>query len=198
MNVKNIKKKLESHPVLKKRLLNLMVHPVKARPRRWMFLLRFLYIHRGRGCRIYGSVRKDVVPFNAIVVGMRSVVEQHCTLNNMCGDIVIGDGCHIGLYNTLIGPVRMGNGVITAQNITISGLNHGLQNVETAEIVLQDDIWIGSNSVVLPGVTIGKHSIVGAGSVVTHSIPPFSVAVGNPARVIKHYDFTEKKWIKSE
>jgi acetyltransferase-like isoleucine patch superfamily enzyme len=50
--------------------------------------------------------------------------------------------------------------------------------------------------VVTAGVTIGKHSVIAAGAVVTKNIPPYSIAVGNPARVIKHYDFEQKAWVK--
>ena len=52
-------------------------------------------------------------------------------------------------------------------------------------ITVEEDVWIGSESVILPGLTIGKCSIIGAGSVVTRDIPPYSVAAGNPARIIK-------------
>jgi len=59
-------------------------------------------------------------------------------------------------------------------------------NIEYARAVtIGDDCWIGGNTVILPGVTIGKGCTVGAGSVVTRDIPPFSVAVGSPARVVK-------------
>jgi len=53
------------------------------------------------------------------------------------------------------------------------------------DIVIEEGVWIGANSIILPGVTIGKNSVVGAGSIVTKSIPSFSIAVGNPAKVIK-------------
>jgi len=68
------------------------------------------------------------------------------------------------------------------------------QKVTTAPIVIEDEVWLGANVVVVAGVTIGKHSVVAAGAVVTKSIPPYSVAVGNPARVIKQYNFETKKW----
>jgi acetyltransferase-like isoleucine patch superfamily enzyme len=99
----------------------------------------------------------------------------------------------------------MGDYVMLAQNIVISGLNHGyedvtlaprLQKVVTRQIIIEDNVWIGANSVVTAGVTIGKHAVIGAGSVVTKDIPPFSVAVGNPARVIKKYNFETKNWQK--
>jgi acetyltransferase-like isoleucine patch superfamily enzyme len=56
-------------------------------------------------------------------------------------------------------------------------------------------VWICANSSILAGVHIGEHVVVGAGSVVTKDIPPFSVVVGNPAKIIKKYDFQVKKWI---
>lgn len=53
-------------------------------------------------------------------------------------------------------------------------------------ITLGDDVWIGANSVILPGVTIGRGAVIGAGAVVTKDIPEYAIAVGNPARVIKY------------
>jgi acetyltransferase-like isoleucine patch superfamily enzyme len=87
----------------------------------------------------------------------------------------------------------------------MSGLNHSYedvnipidkQKVTTAPIIVEDECWIGANAVITAGVTIGKHSVVAAGAVVTKDIPPFSVAVGNPARVIKQYDFERKEWVR--
>jgi acetyltransferase-like isoleucine patch superfamily enzyme len=85
----------------------------------------------------------------------------------------------------------------------MSGLNHGYEDinlpihkqpVSMSPIVIENDSWIGANVVVTAGVTIGKHSVIAAGAVVTKSIPPFSIAVGNPARVIKQYNFESGKW----
>ena len=65
-------------------------------------------------------------------------------------------------------------------------------------IIIGDGVWIGQNAIILPGVSIGDKSIIGAGSVVTHDVPSYCVAVGNPARIIKKYSNTEKKWISIE
>jgi acetyltransferase-like isoleucine patch superfamily enzyme len=87
----------------------------------------------------------------------------------------------------------------------MSGLNHSYEDLDTpiskqkestALITVEDDCWIGANAVITAGVTIGKHSVVAAGAVVTKNIPPYSVAVGNPARVIKQYDFEKKQWVR--
>lgn len=57
--------------------------------------------------------------------------------------------------------------------------------VRTKSVTIGDNVWIGRNSIILPGVEIGDHSVIGAGSVVTRSVPPRSLAAGNPARVIR-------------
>ena len=63
-------------------------------------------------------------------------------------------------------------------------------------IKIENNVWIGAHSVVLPGVQIGNHSVIGAGSIITKDIPPYSVAVGNPARIVKRYDMDLKEWVK--
>ena len=61
-------------------------------------------------------------------------------------------------------------------------------------VVIEDEVWLGERVCVMPNVTIGKHSVVGANSVVTKSIPPYSVAVDSPAKVIKQYNHDTKQW----
>jgi acetyltransferase-like isoleucine patch superfamily enzyme len=100
----------------------------------------------------------------------------------------------VGLHNTIIGPVKIGNHVNLAQGITVTALNHTFTNpekrideqgVSTTPVAIGDDIWIGANAVILPGVTIGEHSVVAAGAVVTKDVPPHSLVAGVPARIIK-------------
>lgn len=205
MSMSTLKNKLQEHPKLKKFLLNAVMHPVKTRPRRWIRWLQFLYLERGKGSVLYRSIRKDLVPFNRFVLGRNSVVEDFSTLNNAVGDIIIGDNCRIGLSNTVIGPIYIANGVNTSQNVVLIGLNHNYQDIRqplipqgvtTAPITIEEDTSIGANTVILPGVTIGKHCFIGAGCVVTKDIPSYSVTVGNPARVIKRYDFEQQAWVK--
>jgi acetyltransferase-like isoleucine patch superfamily enzyme len=200
----SITDKIKASPVLKKRVLFLAMHPVKTRPRCWLRCFRFLYMKKGKKSVIYRSVRKDIVPFNTFVMGSYSVIEDYAIINNAVGDIVIGNHTRIGVGNTIIGPVTIGNKVNLAQNVVVSGLNHNFgdinqtiveQGVNTKKIVIHDDVWIGANSVVLAGVTIGEHVVVGGGSVVTKDISPYSVAMGNPARVVKKYDFDIGEWL---
>jgi len=91
-------------------------------------------------------------------------------------------------------PISIGNDVMLAQHVMLIGGNHSFTRTDIpiscqgegkqGPIIIEDDVWIGARSIVLTGVTIGKGSIVGAGSVVTRNIPPYSIAAGNPARII--------------
>lgn len=195
---------MNKYPLLKRIIYNFIMSSVKTRPNWWIRIFSFIYIHRGKGSVIYSSVRKDIPPFYRFSLGRYSVVESFSCINNAVGDLIIGDYSRIGIGNTIIGPVNIGNHVNIAQNVVVTGINHNFldvnnnidqQGVSTSQITIEDDVWIGANAVILAGVNIGKHSIVGAGSVVTKDIPPYSISVGNPSRIIKHYDFTLKEWV---
>ena len=147
----------------------------------------------------------DLLPFNKFELGRRSVIEDFSTLNNGVGNIIIGENTLIGMSNVIIGPARLGNNIIIAQNVVMSGLNHNYQdisipiveqNVSTAEIIIEDDCWIAANVVITAGVKIGKHAVIGGGSVVTKDVPPYSVVAGNPAKLIKFFNQETKKWEK--
>ncbi len=196
--------KIKHNPNLKRKLLHLMMHPVKTRPRLWLRCLQFFYMKKGKNSVIYRSVRKDIVPFNGFSLGKSSVIEDYTIINNAVGEIIIGNHTRIGMGNTIIGPVMIGNNVILAQNVVTSALNHNFedvlttinqQGVKTDQIIIENNVWIGANSTILAGVHIGEHVVVGAGSVVTKDIPPFNVVVGNPARIVKEYDHKEQRWI---
>jgi len=205
MKTGKLKRYFKSKPAFKGFILNAMIHPVKTRPRFWVRLLMPFYIKRGRGSVIYRSVRKDIAPFNKFSIGKNSVIEDFSIVNNLVGDVRIGDHTRIGLGNVVIGPVKIGDHVNLAQNITLSGIDHNFrdvakridqQGVTTSEIVIEDDVWIGANSVITKGIKIGRHSVVAACSLVNRDVPPYSVVAGNPARVIRSYDKTTKSWEK--
>jgi acetyltransferase-like isoleucine patch superfamily enzyme len=90
--------------------------------------------------------------------------------------------------------VTIGSHVNLAQGITVTALNHNFadtskrideQGVNTMPVTIEDDVWIGANAVVLPGVRIGTHAVVAAGAIVTKDVPPHSLVAGVPAKVIK-------------
>lgn len=196
--------KIKANPRLKQLVLNAMMPKNQARPRLWVKLFINPFVHKkGKNARICRNTRMDVMPFNNFVLGDNSTIEDFCTVNNGVGDVLIGNRCRIGMSNVLIGPVTIGNDVILAQNIVMSGLNHGYENIHLPphnqpvtkkKITVGDEVWIGANVVVVAGVTIGKHAIVAAGSVVTKDVPAYSVAAGNPAKIIKQYNAQTGIW----
>lgn len=202
----SISEKIKSNPLLKKIAHWLLIPPGEHKPRLWVKLFINPFKHkRGKKSIIRYRTRTDVFPYNHFDLGERSVIETFATVNNGVGDVFIGDRTIIGMSNVIIGPVTIGNDVMFAQNIVVSGLNHGyqdvsmppsIQKVETAQITIGDNVWIGANSVITAGVTLGKHVVIGGGSVVTKSIPDYSVAVGNPAKVVKKYNFETNSWEK--
>lgn len=182
----------------------MLVPANEARPRFWVkWLVNPFIHHKGPGSAIRRRTRLDVLPFNRFSLGRCSTIEDFSTINNGVGDVFIGDHTLIGMGNVIIGPVNIGHHVIFAQNVVVSGLNHAYEDISmpvaqqkilTKPVTIENDCWIAANVVITAGVTIGNHCVIGAGSVVTKNIPPYSVAAGNPAKIIKQYNFTNQSW----
>ena len=200
----SIKDFIKGNPAIKKTVHWLLIPSNEARPRLWVKWFVNPFIHkRGKGSKIRRNLRLDVLPFNKFELGDYSTIEDFSTINNGVGNVIIGKNTLIGMGNTIIGPITIGNDVIFAQNIVASALNHEYRDIKipihsqpilTAAIVIEDECWIAANAVITAGVTIGKHSVIAAGAVVTKNIPPYSIAVGNPAKVIKQYNFIRNDW----
>ena len=120
--------------------------------------------------------------------------------------IEIGDNVSIGSYChiTAINRIVIGNGVLTGRWVTITDNSHGNTDVETLDqlpvkrslkskgpVVIEDNVWIGDKATILPGVTIGKGSVIGANAVVSKNVPPYSIAVGNPVQIINKQNITK-------
>lgn len=113
--------------------------------------------------------------------------------------IEIGEHCLINHNNVLqagkkTAHIIIGNYVHTGANVMIIAFNHAFDNIETptilqdyydADVIIEDDVWIGGGAIILAGVTIGKGSIIAGGAVVNRDIPSYSIAGGIPAKVIK-------------
>ena len=147
----------------------------------------------------------DVFPWNRFEMGALTTIESFALINNGSGHVLLGDRVRVGVGSIIIGPVIMKDGSGLGQHVFVSGFNHGyedatknssVQPLVIKETIIEEEAHIGANAVVLAGVRIGKRSQIGAGSVVTKDIPPFSIAAGNPARVIKRFDFEKEEWVR--
>lgn len=151
----------------------------------------------------------DIRDWSRVKIGKSTVIHDFCTIvlmddqRNLTSAVksflTIGEHVFIGEYNNLRiggGSLIIGNNVSISEHITMVVSNHGMKRdvlhqkqywdtVRTG-IIIEDDVWIGANSVILPGVTIKKGAVVGAGSIVTKDIPPYAIVCGNPARIIKY------------
>ncbi|MHC1767839.1 MAG: acyltransferase [Verrucomicrobiia bacterium] len=140
------------------------------------------------GCRLEAVVSrfgKNHQP--RIVIGDDSSFEQN--LHVVCGESVV-----------------IGNKVAVTENVGIFDIWHPYQDLttpivdqplRTAPVNIGDETLVGMGAVIQPGVSIGKHCVIGANSVVTRDIPDYAVAVGAPARVIKRYDRSRAAWVKT-
>ncbi|MFG3155155.1 acyltransferase [Streptomyces sp. NPDC048219] len=123
-------------------------------------------------------------------LGDRSYIGAHAVVTD---EVRLGRDCTLNPFSTVRGRVTAGDGVRVGAHTSLLGFNHGFgpgepvhrQPLTSQGIVIGDDVWIGSHVVVVDGVTIGDHCVVGAGSVVTKDLPAWSVAAGNPARLLR-------------
>lgn len=198
--------RIKSSARLRRLALWLISTSKRPRPRLWVRLLLTPFIHeRGKGVKIGRYARMDLFPWRRFSIGSHALVEDFAVVNNGAGDVSIGEGSCIGIGSVVVGPVQIGRCVFLGQHVSVQGIVHGFEDIEIdpnrqplliRPTRIGDYTHLGTNSTIVPGVTIGERCQIGAGSVVSKDIPPYSVAVGNPARVIKRYDFERKAWMK--
>ncbi len=116
-------------------------------------------------------------------------------------DVIISESCFISACNRIVIEEHVGispNVMIIDNSRKPGDVSRPSkeQKVEVGFVHIGADSWIAYGACVMPNVTIGKHCIIGALSVVNKDIPPYSVAVGSPAKVVKRYDFDRKEWVK--
>ncbi len=148
-----------------------------------------------------------------IIVGDNVSIQRYsklCCFDKYAGkdykpEVLIGNNVFSNRFLTILsaGKMSIGDNTFFGSHVLISNENHGmnpecgcygLQELTVSDVNIGRNCWIGDHCVILPGVTIGDYSIIGAGSIVTKSIPPYTIAVGNPARIIKQWDEATKTW----
>jgi acetyltransferase-like isoleucine patch superfamily enzyme len=147
----------------------------------------------GQRVRIWHSARIEALKTTAgqgrIRIGDQTVIQPHV---------------HIGAAKS----IEIGVGVLIASHVYMTDHDHDFADASTppiknrrlmvAPVSIGDYAWLGERVTILKGANVGEHSVIGAGAVVTRPIPPFSVAVGIPARVIQRFDFKLGKWARIE
>jgi acetyltransferase-like isoleucine patch superfamily enzyme len=141
---------------------------------------------------------QKIILGNRVTIGKYAIIRPGNLYGGEPGEgLVVGDHSNIGPYCYIgcSGHISIGNNVMISPRVSIYAENHVFDQIDTTiksqgvkkeKVVIEDDCWIASNSILLAGVTIGKGSVVAAGSVVTQDVPPYSVVAGVPARVIKN------------
>ena len=134
-------------------------------------------VRMGEGVHVYRGTIIEIGRGGSVIIGDHTHIQSHCNLKGFLGSTIIGRNvqiaphCGLSPYEHSFDDLDVD---IQEQRITSSG-----------DIVLEDNVWLGLSVQVLDGVTIGRGTVVGAGAVVTKDLPPGSVAVGVPARVIR-------------
>ncbi len=157
------------------------------------YLLSFFFMGKNHYTNFI-SYRANLKNRQKVFLGRGCKVHAGATI--WCSHFEAGNNVHLNPCSHVFGRVRIGNDVMIAPNVMIAGGNHGIKKIGTpmyyqpcvskGTIIIEDDVWIGANSVILDGVTIQKGAVIGAGSVVTKSIPCYAIVAGNPAQIIKY------------
>lgn len=145
------------------------------------------YIHIGNNCLIGSNIQL-------------TAYDRYNKTQKFSPLIVIGDGSNIGDFShiTSINKIQIGKNVLMGRNVLITDNSHGtscLQEITVTDpkernlsskgpVIIEDDVWICEKASILPGVVIGKGSIIGANAVISKNVPPYTLVVGNPIRFI--------------
>lgn len=200
-----------------KKLKAFLMLPVRVvrRLRRDRFFRKYPHIHRGSylgkdgiggGCVLEGD--------DNIVIGKNTFIGSGSELlayrahfdRPLDSHLIIGEHVRITARCriTCAGTIRIGDDALFGPDVFITDHGHGMdpeapggyspQDITVSDVTIGEGVWLGQRVCVLPGVTVGAHSIIGANSVVTRDIPPYAMAAGAPARVIKEWNFERKCW----
>lgn len=186
-------------------MLYLFKHRIKFKPFTYPWYKNWAkrIFHIKGLCRILW--RNYCLSRNGAKIGHLSVIGSNDLQGNLT-DLAVGNDCFIGrnVHFALHDKISLGNNVVINDGCKLFTASHDVNSPNweqiSAPIIIEDYAWIASNSIILPGVTIGKAAVIGAGSVVSKNVLPYQIVVGNPARVVKNriqHDFTHSpvRWL---
>jgi len=167
------------------------------------------------GKRTYVDKSVHMTGRSAISIGSNSVISESVWMNvnvRKKGEkrIVIGSNCYIGrrCFFSSGKKIQLGDYCLVGLECKFIGENHVFEDPlkpyittgleDKSEQVIETNVWAGTAVTFLGAIVVGRGSVIGAGTLVNKDIPPFSVVVGVPCRVIKRYDFSRKKWVSSK
>jgi acetyltransferase-like isoleucine patch superfamily enzyme len=170
------------------------------------FYLRFRFpkVNIATFSQISFENKKQIYIGNGTRIGNFStlIIANDPNNNLNISSLNIGSNTYIGEYNNIRaggGTITIGNNCLISQHITIVASNHSFNKGELINrqpwktndnyVTIEDDVWIGANSVILPGITIGEGAVIGCGSIVTKSVPKNAIVYGNPAKIIKYREY---------
>ena len=149
------------------------------------------------GCEIVGLSKRGINFGNRCTVGRYSTIRPTNVLLDEAGEgLKVGNNSNIGAYSYIgcSGYIEIGNNVMMGPRVNLMSENHNFselnssiksQGIARSFILIEDNVWIGVNSTILPGVTIGSGSIIAAGAVVTKDVPKNTIVGGIPAKIIR-------------
>ena len=180
-----------------------------------------LFCRPPRGCRTRGAGTRILRPRNVLAprhidIGAKTLILGHSWIEpipSYCDQtfsptITIGNGVYIGrhVYITAIDRVMIGDGCVLSEHVYIADSAHGFDPnggpimyqplSSKGPVVIEANTFIGYRAVIAPGVTLGRHCVVGAQSVVTRSFPAYSMVAGAPARLIKTFIPELGRWVE--
>lgn len=150
--------------------------------------------------RIGSYLRREYTKGQFKTFGANSYIGKSCIFTP--SNVEIGNDSYIGsncVFQSSFGTIKIGNHVMCGPGVNIHGGNHKFHEIgrfmneatqkkqgDDGIIVIEDDCWIGANAIILSNVTVGKGTVIGAGSVVTKSLPPYSIYTGSPEVRLKN------------
>ena len=167
-----------------------------------IFYAKWWGVYLGKNAKFDGKCYFNRYPGSVIKIGENSIfrsrkrsnligIDRPCTFSTLIPDAIIEIGDNCGFSGTVIGGfkhIKIGNNLRCGANTLITDADWHIDDPRSgspSEVIIEDNVWLGINSVVLKGVTIGENSIIGANSVVTKNIPANVIAAGNPCKIIK-------------
>lgn len=127
------------------------------------------------------------------------IVKDQSHSNNNLSSLEIGSNTYIGEYNNIRaagGKIVIGDNCLISQHVSIVASNHQIKkdkliceqgwDENRRDVTIEDDVWVGTNTVILPGIIVHKGAVVAAGAIVTKDVPEYAIVAGNPAKIIKY------------